>query len=312
MPSPLPYPYPYVYANGIMVYVDTIQQLFIGQLNELAAEVDRVRRSPSAVRRMAIESTLVIFHTKFNQFLLGAQAKRRLFFVAGRNTWESRMGMKIMDGSRPLLIFIPKAYKPVRDPAKPVRETPIELYKLDNNEEKNFLFFSLGYVYPNDQIVNYHSPEALKYFSNTKYPEQESALITFCGRKGVTISYSDDSVLGESQGLSFPDQRIVIRESTGTQLIVHELAHNFLGHTSTRVSISKQMKEYEAEITTYLVGNHFGWDMSSSINYLVLWRATGSSILEINTEIISQVASEIIEGILAELDSPVTEDSKLS
>jgi hypothetical protein len=290
---------------------NNFQQLFFGQLNGLAAEVDHLRRSPSVVRRMAIESTLFIFHSKFNQFLLGAQAKRRLFFVAGRNTWESRMGMKIMDGSRPLLIFIPKRYKPVRDPAKPVRETPIELYKLDNNKETDFLFFSIGYVYPNDQVVNYHSPEALKYFSNTKYPKQESALISFCGHKGISINYSDDSTLGESQGISFPDQRIVIRESTGTQLIVHELAHNLLGHTTTRASLSKELKEYEAEITTYLVGIHFGWDMSSSINYLVLWRATGSSILENNTEKISQVASEIIEGVMNELDIPVLESSKL-
>jgi hypothetical protein len=77
--------------------------------------------------------------------------------------------------------------------------------------------------------------------------------------------------------------------------LIHELAHSEL-HSDVDGEIERSKREVEAESTAYIVGKHFGLDVSGSAVYLAAWENEPESIRD-RLERISKTAQDIIGTI---------------
>ena len=98
---------------------------------------------------------------------------------------------------------------------------------------------------------------------------------------GVTIYQDDAKELRSAKGAFYPDeQKILLNpDNTPGEVIattIHELAHASLHNpkfaNSYKEDVSKDRRELEAEMTSYLVSKHFGLDTSEkAIRYMAIW-----------------------------------------
>ena len=98
---------------------------------------------------------------------------------------------------------------------------------------------------------------------------------------GVTIYQDDAKELKSAKGAFYLDeQKILLNpDNTSGEVIattIHELAHASLHNpkfaNSYKEDVSKDRRELEAEMTSYLVSKHFGLDTSEkAIRYMAIW-----------------------------------------
>ena len=98
---------------------------------------------------------------------------------------------------------------------------------------------------------------------------------------GVTIYQDDVKELKSAKGAFYPDEQKILLNPDNTPgevvaTTIHELAHASLHNpkfaNSYKGDVSKDRRELEAEMTSYLVSKHFGLDTSEkAIRYMALW-----------------------------------------
>ena len=98
---------------------------------------------------------------------------------------------------------------------------------------------------------------------------------------GVTIYQDDTKELRSAKGAFYPDEQKILLNPDNTPgevvaTTIHELAHATLHNpkfaNSYKEDVSKDRRELEAEMTSYLVSKHFGLDTSEkAIRYMAIW-----------------------------------------
>ena len=98
---------------------------------------------------------------------------------------------------------------------------------------------------------------------------------------GVTIYQDDAKELRSAKGAFYPDEQKILLNPDNTPgevvaTTIHELAHASLHNpklaNSYKEDVSKDRRELEAEMTSYLVSKHFGLDISEkAIRYMAIW-----------------------------------------
>ena len=98
---------------------------------------------------------------------------------------------------------------------------------------------------------------------------------------GVTIYQDDAKELRSAKGSFYSDEQKILLNPDNTPgevvaTTIHELAHASLHNpkfaNSYKEDVSKDRRELEAEMTSYLVSKHFGLDTSEkAIRYMALW-----------------------------------------
>ncbi len=98
---------------------------------------------------------------------------------------------------------------------------------------------------------------------------------------GVTIYQDDAKELRSAKGAFYPDEQKILLNPDNTPgevvaTTIHELAHATLHNpkfaNSYKEDVSKNRRELEAEMTSYLVSKHFGLDTSEkAIRYMAIW-----------------------------------------
>lgn len=98
---------------------------------------------------------------------------------------------------------------------------------------------------------------------------------------GVTIYQDDAKELRSAKGAFYSDEQKILLNPDNTPgevvaTTIHELAHASLHNpkfaNSYKEEVSKDRRELEAEMTSYLVSNHFGLDTSEkAIRYMAIW-----------------------------------------
>ena len=98
---------------------------------------------------------------------------------------------------------------------------------------------------------------------------------------GVTIYQDDAKELRSVKGAFYPDEQKILLNPDNTPgevvaTTIHELAHATLHNpkfaNSYKEDVSKDRRELEAEMTSYLVSKHFGLDTSEkAIRYMAIW-----------------------------------------
>lgn len=105
---------------------------------------------------------------------------------------------------------------------------------------------------------------------------------------GVTIYQDDAKELKSAKGAFYPDEQKILLNPDNTPgevvaTTIHELAHASLHNpkfaNSYKEDVSKDRRELEAEMTSYLVSKHFGLDTSEkAIRYMALWTSNLTSL----------------------------------
>ena len=98
---------------------------------------------------------------------------------------------------------------------------------------------------------------------------------------GVTIYQDDAKELRSAKGAFYSDEQKILLNPDNTPgevvaTTIHELAHATLHNpkfaNSYKEDVSKDRRELEAEMTSYLVSKHFGLDTSEkAIRYMAIW-----------------------------------------
>lgn len=105
---------------------------------------------------------------------------------------------------------------------------------------------------------------------------------------GVTIYKDDAKELRSAKGAFYPDEQKILLNPDNTPgevvaTTIHELAHASLHNpkfaNSYKEDVSKDRRELEAEMTSYLVSKHFGLDTSEkAIRYMAIWTENLTSL----------------------------------
>lgn len=120
--------------------------------------------------------------------------------------------------------------------------------------------------------------------------EKQSFLAGFIGVSVFDVSQTDG-------------QNIVVNannEANGRFCsMVHELAHNVCHFKTKRKEegkVTKCQMEVEAELTSFLVGKHFGYESRDAVAYMANWKATGEALREA-LKVVSKLTKEIITAL---------------
>jgi hypothetical protein len=128
---------------------------------------------------------------------------------------------------------------------------------------------------------------------------------------GVTIYQDDAKELRSAKGSFYPDEQKILLNPDNTPgevvaTTIHELAHASLHNpkfaNSYKEDVSKDRRELEAEMTSYLVSNHFGLDTSEkAIRYMAIWTDNLTSLddqqLAQSMKRIHRTVSKIVKSV---------------
>ena len=133
---------------------------------------------------------------------------------------------------------------------------------------------------------------------------------------GVTIYQDDAKELRSAKGAFYPDEQKILLNPDNTPgevvaTTIHELAHASLHNpkfaNSYKEDVSKDRRELEAEMTSYLVSKHFGLDTSEkAIRYMAIWTDNLTSLDD------QQLAQSMkrIHGTVSKIVKSVEEHTK--
>ncbi|WP_058365581.1 ImmA/IrrE family metallo-endopeptidase [Haloparvum sedimenti] len=117
----------------------------------------------------------------------------------------------------------------------------------------------------------------------------------------VRVRDPDDWSHGDANGVcAYPDEGplVTLKEAEPAAMagvLVHELAHALLHGDHDAPERAK--REVEAEAVAYVVGRHFGLDMSGSAFYLAAWIGDETEVIEERLERISRTSERVIEAV---------------
>ncbi|WP_259418130.1 LPD25 domain-containing protein [Bacillus toyonensis] len=168
------------------------------------------------------------------------------------------------------------------------------------------LYFAVGHVFDVSQ-TNAKAEDLPRIFPNrwlegsvTDYQSLYKGMEAIAEKNGVKI-IAPKSELGVAKGVSYPLTKEVALNPRNSELqdvktLLHELAHAKLHTAETRMNYTAPEKEFQAEMTAYVVSSYFGIDTSEySLGYLASW--TQGKEMKDKTKLLKEVHETSIEFI---------------
>jgi hypothetical protein len=253
-------------------------------LAQLGREVERLSTSDGWTQWLKFCHR---FHSySFSNLLLIAIQRPDASHVAGFRTWQS-LGRKVKKGERAIRIIAPRMVGQEED--RRVFFTGVSVFDIAQTEGKDlpsFPFPQLG-----DGLEEGPNPIAQGLTLRLK------AMLTAAG-----VAVSDVADLQGSWGRYHRDeQRIELLEHLGDlrrlEVLVHETAHHLLhGDGNGPAAQPKQVRELEAESTTYAVLAAFGLESQRQAQYLTTYGIAPEQIKAIGKRV--QQAAHVILACL--------------
>lgn len=158
-------------------------------------------------------------------------------------------------------------------------------------------------LYPN-------KPENYNFNGNDEdFKSIKKALDKYANEKNIKVS--DGKTHSAAKGFYIPDtNEIVLKDSLNkyerTKVLLHELAHAEMHNKKSMMNKEKELttpnvKEYQAEMTAYVVSNNFGLDSEDySKSYLASWtkRNVEDSVYIKSLEEVKDVSLKMIDNIV--------------
>ncbi|MCP4539208.1 MAG: ImmA/IrrE family metallo-endopeptidase, partial [Chloroflexi bacterium] len=260
------------------------------------------------------------FHQySFNNTLLILMSNPDATLVAGYRKWQS-MGFQVQKGEKGIPILAPQTYaKSKESTAATSGELVVEVESesaSDKGQTKTGTWFRTVHVFDVSQVgIPCPQCKALASHDATHCPEcgtkldaslpqapqwiNEGAdgaglaarLQSYAQCQGIEVVESD--LPGTRQGESHIG-KVVLRTGLSplgrASILAHEIAHELLHTKQDRKTLSKAVKETEAEATAYAVCAHFGYEITSP-NYIAMWSGD-SALLQQRMNRISQAAKQ--------------------
>lgn len=206
-----------------------------------------------------------------NQFLLAHQGCSQ---VASFKKWQD-IGRQVKKGAKAAWIFAPN------------------MYRKEDEEESTVCGFRCIPVF---DISQTEGKEVERYSMTMDSPLQLRKVKELAVKLGYTV---ETLPLEIAKGGYISGRNIVLNgnlseiENTGT--LIHELCHGQLGHTEANDAHSRDQKEQEAELTTYIVCEAVGVTRRSQL-YLKSWGLSEDIMGEFKK--INKVAKQIISALI--------------
>ena len=246
-------------------------------INDLAKETDEARISEVMQNYFKFCSSFYRYSVS-NQFFIYL-AKPDATFVAGFHDWLKKKRF-VKKGEKGIPILAPCMVK-IKDE--------------DENVIDNQLRFKTVYVFDISQTDGEPIPDAPEWKSPEKYPDIEAMLIQYAKSLNIKVDIKDLSNEGGAQGYSAGGE-IALDPTAGTKTLIHEIAHELLHHGSKLLTKSREDIELEAEAVAYVVARALEFKNLKSPNYLAIWNADGSKILD-RLDTIRNTAHQILTAI---------------
>ncbi|MHA2265614.1 MAG: ImmA/IrrE family metallo-endopeptidase, partial [Candidatus Thorarchaeota archaeon] len=168
--------------------------------------------------------------------------------------------------------------------------------KEGNETDKDFLYFSAVPVFDISDTEGKELPSVFRVEGNPG--EHLDALEAFVENIGIMVI--DKKSLGGALGVSYGG-RIEMKEdlepSQRFTTLVHEMAHELLHKQKDRETLSKAVKETEAEAVSFVVGQAIGVNsLGQTADYVQLWKGD-LDVFKASLGRIQKCAKQIIEGL---------------
>lgn len=266
-------------------------------------------------------------YTFKNQMMVNSQYKNSNFTMGSRQ-FEELMGLKVNENAKPIKIVAPVMYTYFKRNDKLIQvryANKEEREQIKNKEIKTFQkvgYYKLVDVYDITQ-TNAKADDYPEYYPNRrqefykKDPEIVGIIIEANKKllkdNGIEL-YENHNSNHFGAGVGFagktPEGEMIVgyrdglNESEIMHTLLHETTHAFY-HLKVDNNKSKEQKEFEAEMTAYVVAKRFGVDTEDhTIKYVAGWTENMNKIedMEKSIETVSSYSTKIIRAIEKELD----------
>lgn len=233
--------------------------------------------------------------------------------VGSFNFWKSK-GASVNKGEKGIKILVPT---PVQFFKKDGKEIPLsaatkqdkELISSNQIPTSKKLFFKVGHVFEytqtNARELNMSVSEIFGSYHKDGVLENQKEMISALHKvaTGLDFTILDEPPfeLGTAKGAAFPHEQAIALNPRNTDYenvttLIHELAHAKL-HTPERgKELSTNEKEFQAEMVSYVVANHYGIDTKDfTLTYLGNW--TQGADLKDKERLLNEVRSTASEFI---------------
>lgn len=285
----------------------------VNELLEKANEgIEKCFTSPEQFKELINYMSKFYNYSFRNTFLIQEQFKGAL--AVGSYAFWKEKGFTVNKGEKGIKILVPNRLSDYfinskGEEVKLSKATPEEKRLIEQGEievRKGKLIFNQGYVFEVSQ-TNAKAEDLPKIFPGRwldgevqNYDLMYKAMENIAKKIGVRI-IEPKGELGAVKGVSYPLTKEVALNPRNTQLqnvktLIHELAHAKLHTMETIDKYTTNEKEFQAEMSAYVVCSYFGLDTSEySFRYISSW--TEAVELKDKEKLINEVRETVKEYI---------------
>lgn len=228
-------------------------------------------------------------YSRFNTMLVYAQ-NRAVTFFGGEAYWRKKFNRTVKEDARPYVIMAPGGpVMMVYDIFETEGSQSPEQLLEDGIGRKPFEVIGAFNSYTLHNAIEKSQMLGIKV---------KSRPLSYFNGGFITTIFSGKLEINLNQNATYPEQM---------SILLHELAHLFLGHTGHEVlypidkpkainlltrKLSKNAEELEAETVSYLIMQKLGLETRSA-EYIASYINSSELLLEINYEVIIKVADKI-------------------
>ena len=249
--------------------------------------------------------------------------------VGGFNFWKDK-GVSVKKGEKGIKILAPAPvnyYKKDGEwkPAKYANKEDKQKIKNGDYETRKQMFFKVGHVFEytqtNARELGMETSDIFKSYHRDGTVENDKAIMNALEKVAdhldVEIMDLPLTELGTAKGVSYPTLQSVALNPRNTEyenisVLIHELAHAKMHTEETRDNFTKNEREFQAEMTAYVVANNYNIDTEDfSLSYLKSW--TKDAKLNDKEQLLSGVketAHEFINIMDQSLEKEFTKESQ--
>ena len=237
-----------------------------------------------------LRAMAVFRHYSLSNQLSIARQRPSATRVAGMYAWN-QLGRFVNKGENGIAILAPV----IGTHSKHTRD--VETEQPDVNGP-SLLGFRRVYVWSEDQTHGLALPELEPVTGEaTVYLDRMREYVI---SQGITLEYTESiaPALGTAFGTTI---RILPGQSKAEELttLVHEAAHLALKHQDRRTSITKSVRETEAEAVAFVVAQGIGINAAQSASYIQLYHGNAVLLLE-SLELVQQTSAVILAMLQTE------------
>lgn len=299
----------------------------VNELLEKANEgIEKCFTSPEQFKELINYMSKFYNYSFRNTFLIQEQFKGAL--AVGSYAFWKEKGFTVNKGEKGIKILVPNRLSDYfinskGEEVKLSKATPEEKRLIEQGEievRKGKLIFNQGYVFEVSQTNAKAAEDLPKIFPGRwldgevkNYDLMYKAMENIAKKIGVRI-IEPKGELGSVKGVSYPLTKEVALNPRNTQLqnvktLIHELAHAKLHTMEIRDKYTTNEREFQAEMSAYVVCSYFGLDTSEySFRYISSW--TKDVELKDKEKLINEVRETVREYICV-IEDTLSQDKNL-